>query len=278
MNNVIIFGIAGTGQKIYNQIKKEENVIYFTDNNEKMWGNEYDGIKIISPQELPKIDFDYIHIGSMCGLKAISEQLKDMGIPKYKLKNDLALVQTRSRILFLENVAYLAYKRGLKGAVAEAGVYKGEYAKEINRCFPDKTLYLFDTFEGFVETDIKEEKIQSHVDAEYLKDTSLDNVMNIMPHKEMCIVKKGFFPDTAKNVNENFIYVSLDMDLYKPTLEGIRYFYPRLVTGGIIAIHDFFSEAYPNIEQAVFEYEKEIGRPLTLAPVGDDISIAIIKY
>lgn len=277
MNDVIIFGTAGTGQKIYNKVKNEENVIYFTDNNEKLWGSEYDGIKIINPQELMRVDFDYIHIGSMCGMKAISKQLEAMGIPKYKLRNDLALVQTRSRILFLENVANLAYKRGLHGSVAEAGVYKGEYAKEINRCFPDRKLYLFDTFEGFVAADIKEEKRQSHIEADYLKDTSLNIVMNCMPNKEMCIVKKGFFPDTTKDVEDSFVYVSLDMDLYKPTLEGIRYFYPRLVTGGIIAIHDFFSDAYPNIEQAVFEYEKEIGANLNLVPVGDDISIAIIK-
>lgn len=277
MNNVIIFGTAGTGQKIYNKVKNEENVIYFTDNNEKLWGSEYDGIKIINPQELMRVDFDYIHIGSMCGMKAISKQLEAMGIPKYKLRNDMALVQTRSRILFLENVAKLAYKRGLHGSVAEAGVYKGEYAKEINRCFPDRKLYLFDTFEGFVAADIKEEKRQSHIEADYLKNTSLNIVMNCMPYKEMCIVKKGFFPDTTKDVEDSFVYVSLDMDLYKPTLEGIRYFYPRLVTGGIIAIHDFFSDAYPNIEQAVFEYEKEIGANLNLVPVGDDISIAIIK-
>lgn len=50
------------------------------------------------------------------------------------------------------------------------------------------------------------------------------------------------------------------MDLYQPTLEGLRFFYPRMQQGGIIAIHDFFSEAYPNIESSVFTYEKEIGK------------------
>jgi hypothetical protein len=45
----------------------------------------------------------------------------------------------------------------------------------------------------------------------------------------------------------------------------------------VIAIHDYFSTAYPNIEQAVYEYEKEIDMGLCLTPIGDDISIAIIK-
>ena len=37
--------------------------------------------------------------------------------------------------------------------MAELGVYRGEFAKEINKVFPDRTLYLFDTFEGFAEQD-----------------------------------------------------------------------------------------------------------------------------
>lgn len=274
---VIIFGAAGTGQKIYKQIKDQCEVLCFAENNSKLWGSNIDGITIMSPDDILKKEFDFIHIGSMCGLEEISNQLVELGIPRYKLKNDLALVQTRSRVLFLEDFARLVYKRGMKGAVAEAGVYRGDYSKEINRCFPDRKLFLFDTFEGFVESDISEEKKDSHVEADYLKETSEELVLEKMPIKENCIIRKGFFPETTKNIDETFVYVSLDMDLYKPTLEGLRYFYPRMERGGIIAIHDFFSDAYPNIEAAVYEYEEEIGQKLSLSPVGDDISIAIIK-
>lgn len=274
---VIIFGAAGTGQKIYKQIKDQCEVLCFAENNSKLWGCNIDGIVVVSPEDILKKEFDFIHIGSMCGLEEISNQLVEMGIPRYKLKNELALVQTRSRILFLENFAKLVYKRRLKGAVAEAGVYKGDYSKEINRCFPDRKLFLFDTFEGFVESDISEEKKNSHTTADYLKETSVELVLGKMPIKENCIVKKGVFPETAKKIDETFIYVSLDMDLYKPTLEGLRFFYPKMERGGIIAIHDFFSDAYPNIEDAVYKYEEEIGHQLSLSPIGDDISIAILK-
>lgn len=278
-DRVVIFGAAGTGQKIYKQIKDSEDVLFFVENNKKLWGSHVDGVEIIPPGKLPSLDFDFIHIGSMVGLKAIKEQLMEMGIPCYKMKNDLALVQTRSRVLFLENFSRLVYKKGMCGAVAEAGVYKGDYSREINRCFPDRKLYLFDTFEGFPDSDVSEEQKDSHTKdiADYLKDTSEELVIGRMPIKENCIIKKGFFPDTAADVDEHFVYVSLDMDLYKPTLEGLRYFYPRMARGGIIAIHDFFSEAYPNIEQAVFEYEKECGGSLILCPIGDDISMAVIK-
>ena len=278
-DKVIIFGAAGTGQKIYKQVKDKEDVLFFAENNSKLWGTEIDGVKVISPEKLLELDFDFIHVGSMVGLAAITEQLVKMGIPRYKMKNELALVQTRSRVLFLEDFAKIAYERNYQGAVAEAGVYRGAYSKEINRCFPDRTLYLFDTFEGFPETDVAAEKKSSHTNAvaDYLKDTSVDLVLSNMPIREKCVVKKGFFPDTAKGLEEKFVYVSLDMDLYKPTLEGLRYFYPRIVRGGVIAIHDFFSDAYPNIKQSVYEYEEELGTKLSLCPIGDDISIAIVK-
>jgi hypothetical protein len=43
------------------------------------------------------------------------------------------------------------------GAVAELGVYRGEFAKLINTLFPTKKLYLFDTFTGFHQKDIDHE-------------------------------------------------------------------------------------------------------------------------
>ena len=48
--------------------------------------------------------------------------------------------------------------QGDKGECAEAGVFEGDFAKWINQYFPDRKLYLFDTFEGFDMRDIEKEK------------------------------------------------------------------------------------------------------------------------
>ena len=53
------------------------------------------------------------------------------------------------RISLLELVSYEIRDRKILGSVAEVGVYKGDFAKYINYFFPDRKLYLFDTFEGF---------------------------------------------------------------------------------------------------------------------------------
>ena len=47
----------------------------------------------------------------------------------------------------------------------------------------------------------------------------------------------------------------LDADLYKPTLAGLEYFYPRLAKGGVILIHDF-NHNWDGVRKAVDEFRK----------------------
>lgn len=74
--------------------------------------------------------------------------------------------------------------------------------------------------------------------------------------QKIALLRKGYFPDTTEGLeNETYCLVSLDADLYKPTLTGISYFYPRLVTGGYIFVHDFGTYAWGHgVKNAVREY------------------------
>src|SRR6266540_1215034 len=65
------------------------------------------------------------------------------------------------RLSTLELISFEIKKRNLKGNVAELGVYKGKFAKHINKFFPERKLYLFDTFEGFDNRDITSEKAKN---------------------------------------------------------------------------------------------------------------------
>jgi O-methyltransferase len=64
------------------------------------------------------------------------------------------------RLSSLELIAYEIYANNIEGNVAELGVFRGDFAKFINISFPDRKLYLFDTFEGFDEKDIEAEYIK----------------------------------------------------------------------------------------------------------------------
>ena len=138
-------------------------------------------------------------------------------------------------------------------------------------------MYLFDTFEGFDAKDVEIEKARdfSVQSAGHLKDASIKMVLDKMEYPSQCIIKKGYFPDTAIGLVEKFCFVNLDLDLYKPTLEGLKFFYPRMVAGGIILIHDYFGDAYKGVKKAVSEFNEIQEVPLKLFPIGDDLSIGI---
>ena len=136
------------------------------------------------------------------------------------------------RISSLELVSYEIYRRGILGAVAELGVFRGDFAKHINQAFPDRKLYLFDTFEGFNEKDKNTEVINDFSSADQdFSSTSVDLVLSKMKHPKNCIVKQGYFPESSKGLNETFAFVSIDVDLFEPTYAGLVYFYQKLSGG-----------------------------------------------
>ena len=152
----------------------------------------------------------------------------------------------------------------VKGNVAELGVYKGEFAKYINLAFPDRKFYLFDTFEGFDEKDVVIEKGNEFSSGEQdFTNTSIGEVMSKMPHKENCIIKQGYFPDSLQGLEDTFCLVSIDPDLYKPILDGLEYFYPRLNKGGYILVHDYNNDSYSGAKKAVREYCHRNNIPFT---------------
>jgi hypothetical protein len=159
--------------------------------------------------------------------------------------------------------------------VAEVGVFQGDFAKYIHESFPDKKLYLFDTFEGFPKDDVSRENLPSAAQEGHYDNTSVDTVLKKIENPEMCVIKKGYFPQTAEGIEDSFCFVNLDLDLYQPTLEGLKFFWEKMTCGGVILIHDFFGVDYPNVKTAVFDFEKQLGERLRIVPIGDALSIAI---
>lgn len=144
--------------------------------------------------------------------------------------------------------------------MAELGVYKGDFAKYMNKLFPDRKLYLFDTFEGFEET-----KLKSYVDSRWktvmetshvdlYKNDSIQLVLQKMKYPENCVIRKGFFPDTAEKIDDVFAMVSLDVDIYQTTKDGLEFFYPRMQKSGIIMIHDYNNSNCVGVKKAVDEF------------------------
>lgn len=166
--------------------------------------------------------------------------------------------------------------REIEGAVAELGVYRGYQAQLINRLFPDRTLYLFDTFTGFAAQDLGAERDNGLSGAATgdFENTSVELVLNKLPHREKTRVMQGFFPDTAEGLDETFAFVSLDVDLYDPIRAGLHWFYERLSPGGFLFVHDYNNVRYLGVRKAVDEFVAEAG--VAFVPLPDFAGSVVI--
>lgn len=149
--------------------------------------------------------------------------------------------------------------RAIPGAIAELGVFQGEQAALLNRLFPDRRLRLFDTFEGFSHKDMAAEESLSAASPGDFSNTSVELVLSRMADRSKVIVHQGFFPESAVGVEDEFAFVSLDVDLHDPTASGLRWFYPRLSKGGYIFVHDYNNRRYMGVRRAVEDFVNESG-------------------
>lgn len=150
------------------------------------------------------------------------------------------------------------------GAAAELGVYRGYFARCINQLLPQRRLYLFDSFAGFDDSADASDAFQAAHE-----NITIEKVLSILPRPELVTVKPGFFPDSLEGLEERFCLVSLDVDFEESTLEGLRYFWPRLEAGGCILLHDWGSPSLPGVARALERYEAEIGQKLPAVPLCD---------
>jgi len=288
MIKIIIYGARESGQKLLYEytsppLNKIYEVLCFADSNPALWDTEIPGKKIINPNDINNHCFDKIIIGSYSSHKEIFYFLKDnLGISENLIDNSDIIFFDKARQLFLSYQAKILKELGYNensGCVAEVGVFRGDFAKYINACFPKNKLYLFDTFTGHDKRDLSFEKSRNfnyNFSPERYAQTSVELVKNNLPYPENAIFRTGYFPDTTKDIEENFIFVSIDVNLYSPTFSALEYFYPRMLYGGVILCHDYFSwEVEPGAHIAIDEFCNKNNIPFIA--IGDRISIAIIR-
>jgi O-methyltransferase len=141
---------------------------------------------------------------------------------------------------------------GIPGALAEAGVYRGSASRFIHRIAPRRRYYLFDTFAGFQQGDLDAGAVE---DLRF-RDTSLEVVLRNIGDTANIEPRRGRVPDTFAGLEEErFAFVLLDMDLHRPTLSALAFFYPRLSPGAYLMVHDYHnSESNWGCKRAVDEF------------------------
>lgn len=181
-----------------------------------------------------------------------------------------------SRFYFFCMIQDQIQKEGLDGDLAELGVYKGATASVLARIARRKSarLWLFDTFEGFRQEDL------TGIDADkrlaQSTDTSLEAVRARVGDDAVTFVP-GCFPQTTELVPPDlrFCVVHIDCDLYEPIRAALAWFYPRMVPGGFIVMHDYSSLAWNGAERAIDEFFAD--KPESVVPLTDGAGSAVVR-
>jgi O-methyltransferase len=172
-----------------------------------------------------------------------------------------------SLALALDRIA----RENIPGAFAEIGVYRGETSAFLHAQSPERTLYLFDTFEGFPEQDL-----DGRTDTRF-RDTSQESVAAFLGDCTNVVFRKGYFPATAAGLEqETFAFVMLDVDIYPPALACFEFFYPRLARGGYFFMHDYNSpESDYAIQRACTAFLKD--KPELVLDLPDILGSAVFR-
>ncbi|GGE71950.1 class I SAM-dependent methyltransferase [Sphingomonas prati] len=164
------------------------------------------------------------------------------------------------------------------GDYAELGTYRGMTASVIwPRMAAGSTLYCFDTFEGFDQRDLGDDRLAQPLEKSAFRDTSLDIVRARISNGNDAglAFRVGFFPDTFAGLEQKrFRFVHIDMDLADPIRSALAMFWPRMVDGGIILVHDYRSKRYPMAAEAVDEFFAQRG--IVAWPLNDRLGTAMI--
>ena len=140
------------------------------------------------------------------------------------------------------------------GEIGEVGVYRGGSARLICEGRGQRTLYLFDTFEGLPVTDRLDSRFAA---GQYA--ASVESVQGYLARFSNVEIYKGLFPETSAPIaDKRFSFVHLDVDLYQPTYDSLQFFYPRMNQGGIFLIHDYlWAEGVRTAVQEFFAHRPE---------------------
>jgi len=180
----------------------------------------------------------------------INEEFSKIHVDALGRNYDTPLVQGAfmSRLYILRQ---LAKQQSHKNSnFAECGVFAGMSMYFVAE-FCDKNFIGIDSWEGVSEpgefdTDFFKTK-KLDIPFEYAQ-KSLTKYSNINLHK-------GWIPDVFKEIEDlEYSYVNIDVDLYEPTKESIEYFWPKLISGGVLICDDYGSYNTIGARKAMIDF------------------------
>jgi hypothetical protein len=133
-------------------------------------------------------------------------------------------------------------------------------------------MYLFDTFEGMVESQISAAEMEVGI-GHYLK-----NYRNVYEEVKSTFlpfnveVVKGVVPQSLISYKgEKVCYLSIDMNVVEPEIKAFEFFWDKIVSGGVVILDDYGFPQHINQRLAFENLAKEYRFEILCLPTGQGV-------
>lgn len=172
----------------------------------------------------------YDSFGKLAGQQ---ENIEDPWFGRLYILRQLALQQSNKNKKFIE-----------------CGVYAGQSMYFVADLCNNEFIGI-DSFEGVSDP--------GEFDTDYFKTTKLELDISYAQHrlqdKKNIKLVKGWIPNIFTVLEKDeYSYIHIDLDLYKPTKSAIEYLWPQLVIGGVLICDDYGSEKTIGAKKAMNDY------------------------
>jgi O-methyltransferase len=138
------------------------------------------------------------------------------------------------------------------GDLIEVGVFMGATTKVLAKTFPDRTIYAYDTFEGFPDNINVAKGDDQRYKVGDMKEATLEVVQENLKNCPNVELIKGTFPESGNSIkSKKFAFAHIDVDTYESTKDTLQFIWQRMLPGGLVLIHDY--PAHNGVKQAVDE-------------------------
>jgi len=149
--------------------------------------------------------------------------------------------------------------KDIEGDIVETGVWRGGACIYMAHVFPDRNIWVCDSFKGLPKAEFQED-MEDYEYAEGWYSASLDEVKENfikfnVPNMNRIFFIEGWFKDTLPIIDiKKIALLRLDGDLYSSTMDALTYLYPKVSDGGAIIFDD---SSVKGAYAAVYDYIKK---------------------
>jgi O-methyltransferase len=159
------------------------------------------------------------------------------------------------------------------GDLVEFGTFRGGNAHVIlsaqKALGVTRRLFLYDTFSGIPDRDLSAE--EKGLAGRY-QQTSVESVNALLGHDPLVCLRPGVIPDTLTTDGPSRIsFMHVDLNVAKPTLDALKWAFPRWEKGGICVLDDYLWSGYEDQRRVLVEFFSSRALVILALPTGQGI-------